>query len=88
MWEAIKWYSEKGFESFSFGRTEPENNGLLQFKRGWGTREEVVRYYKYDLKKDSFVVDHSKPETFSPIFRKMPVPLLNLLGSMLYRHVG
>lgn len=88
MWEAIKWYSEKGFESFSFGRTEPENNGLLQFKRGWGTREKVVRYYKYDLRKDSFVVDHSKPETFSPIFRKMPVPLLNLLGSMLYRHVG
>ena len=88
MWEAIKWYGEKGFESFSFGRTEPENNGLLQFKRGWCTREEAVSYYKYDLRERSFVVDHSNIEKFSHIFRKMPVPLLNLFGSMLYRHVG
>jgi len=88
MWEAIRWYAEKGFEDFSFGRTEPENDGLLQFKRGWGPRETVLRYYKYDLREASYVVDHSKPSTFSPIFRRMPVPLLNMLGSLLYRHVG
>ena len=88
MWEAIKWYCEKGFEDFSFGRTEPENNGLLQFKRGWDTQESVFRYYKYDLRKRVFIVDHSSVERFSRVFRKMPVPLLNLLGSVLYRHVG
>lgn len=88
MWETIKWYSEKGFESFSFGRTEPENNGLLQFKRGWGTKEEIVRYYKYSLKERTFIQEHAKIDRFSHIFKKMPIPLLNLLGSLLYRHVG
>ena len=88
MWEAVRWYAEKGFESFSFGRTEPENDGLLQFKRGWGTKETVLRYYKYNFREASYVVDHSKTESFSPIFKRMPAPLLNLLGSVLYRHVG
>jgi len=88
MWEAIRRYAENGFESFSFGRTGPENKGLLQFKRGWGAREAVLRYYKYDLREGSYVVDHSKIESFSPIFRRMPVPLLNMIGSLLYRHIG
>ena len=55
MWEALKWYANKGFESFSFGRTDPENDGLRQFKKGWGTAEKVIRYYRYDLKKSAFV---------------------------------
>ncbi|MGB5847992.1 MAG: peptidoglycan bridge formation glycyltransferase FemA/FemB family protein, partial [Ignavibacteriaceae bacterium] len=42
MWEAIKYYSAKGFKSFSFGRTEPDNEGLRKFKLGWGTTEEVL----------------------------------------------
>ncbi|MBW2048191.1 MAG: GNAT family N-acetyltransferase [Deltaproteobacteria bacterium] len=88
MWEAIKWYSERGFESISFGRTEPENTGLLQFKRAWGTREEVLRYYRYDFRARSFVVNIPQTQAFAPIFRRMPIPLLNLLGSFLYRHVG
>lgn len=88
MWEAIRWYAEKGFESFSFGRTGPENKGLLQFKQGWGAIETVLRNYKYDLRKGSYVVDHSKIESLSPIIRRMPVPLLNMVGSLLYRHVG
>jgi len=88
MWEAIKWYAEKGFESLSFGRTEPKNNGLLQFKRGWGAQEAVLRYYTYDLREGSYVADHSNIGRLSPIFRKMPAPLLNLVGSLLYRHVG
>ena len=88
MWEAIKWYSEKGFKSFSFGRTAPENKGLLQFKRGWGTQEEAMSYYKYNFKKGSFTVDHSKIERFSPILKKLPIPILNLFGSVLYKHMG
>ncbi len=39
MWEAIKWYSMNGFTSFSFGRTDPDAEGLKQFKSGWGTSE-------------------------------------------------
>ena len=88
MWQAIKWCVENGFRSLSFGRTEPENTGLLQFKRGWGAGEKVTDYYKYDLKNSAFVKDRSKARTSYSFFRKMPSPLLNLAGTLLYRHVG
>lgn len=34
MWSAIKFYSQRGYRQINFGRTEPENNGLRQFKTG------------------------------------------------------
>jgi len=88
MWAAIKWCIEKGFETFCFGRTESENEGLLQFKRGWDTSEETLNYYKYDLKQDCFVSKESKLRTSYSTFKYMPSPLLRLTGSLLYRHVG
>ena len=88
MWEAIKWYARNGFKHFSFGRTEPENTGLLQFKQGWGPREEIINYYKYSLEKDSFVKDHFRGRTSYIFFKKLPSPLLNLIGFLFYRHVG
>lgn len=88
MWEAIKLYAENGFKNFSFGRTDIDHKGLLQFKRGWGTREGTMHYYKYDLTKNAFVKDSSKFKSSYPFFQKMPLPLLKLTGHLLYRHVG
>ena len=62
MWAAIKWGCRSGQTAFHFGRTEPENQGLLQFKRGWGTIEEELHYYKYDLKNGRFRSENSGPE--------------------------
>ena len=45
MWEAIKYYSAKGFELFSFGITKPDNEGLRKFKLGWGASEGIVNTY-------------------------------------------
>ena len=44
LWEAIRWGCENGFHTFDFGRTEPGNEGLRSFKRGWGTTEVALRY--------------------------------------------
>jgi hypothetical protein len=88
MWEAIKWYSQNGFRSFNFGKTEPTNKGLLQYKRGWGTKEQSLRYYKYDLTKDRFVSKKEGYKKFYKIFKQMPIPLLRLIGNVFYRHVG
>ena len=88
MWEGIKWCAENGLKSLCFGRTDPENQGLLQFKRGWSTREETIKYYKYDLAIEAFVEDSSRIKFFNPFFQKLPLPLLKLAGHLLYRHVG
>jgi hypothetical protein len=89
MWEAIKWYAQNGFKHLSFGRTDLDHEGLLQFKRGWGAKEETINYYRFDLTKNAFVKDHSNlSELQNKIFNKMPIPLLRMFGSLFYRHVG
>jgi CelD/BcsL family acetyltransferase involved in cellulose biosynthesis len=44
MWRGIQWAREVGATVFDFGRTEPEHEGLLEFKRGWGVQESELRY--------------------------------------------
>ena len=89
MWEAIKWGCEHGYRTLCFGRTEPGNEGLRKFKAGWGARERLIKYYRYDLRKDVFVKTPTvvKP-SYQKIFSNLPIPVLNLLGNILYRHMG
>lgn len=89
MWEAIKRGCDHGYRTLCFGRTEPGNEGLRQFKAGWGAREYLIKYYRYDLQKNVFVKAPSvvKP-LYHKIFSKLPIPALNMLGSILYRHMG
>ncbi|GMT46722.1 MAG: hypothetical protein IEMM0007_0288 [bacterium] len=89
MWEAIREYCNKGYKTFCFGRTEPENKGLRQFKNGWGASEKIIRYYRYDFKRNHFV--NGNPHVsglHNKLFNKMPIPLLKLVGSKIYKHVG
>jgi lipid II:glycine glycyltransferase (peptidoglycan interpeptide bridge formation enzyme) len=43
-WVAIRWAAEHGYHTLDFGRTELENQGLRQFKLGWGAVEEPLVY--------------------------------------------
>ncbi len=88
LWEAIRWACGSGMRYFSFGRTEPENRGLLQFKQGWGAAEEEVSYYNCDVPTGRFFPLKALPPTPSRLFRALPIPALRVAGSLLYRHVG
>jgi hypothetical protein len=89
MWEGIRECTRRGCTILSLGRTEPENQGLIQFKSGWGTTEQPINYYRYDFRKGSFVSGSSKVTGFhNKIFRNTPVRILNKIGNIFYRHVG
>jgi lipid II:glycine glycyltransferase (peptidoglycan interpeptide bridge formation enzyme) len=89
LWKAIQWCIGKGFRSASLGRTEPENKGLRQFKTGFCSSERVMRYYRYDLSLKTFLTDRSKEEKWlAKIFNRMPIPILKIIGSLLYKHAG
>jgi hypothetical protein len=89
MWEAIKWYAKNGFRTMSFGRTEPENDGLLQFKRGWGAQESTIGYCRYDLRSGAYLQNAQPHRTaYKKFFARMPLPLLRLVGTYFYRHAG
>jgi lipid II:glycine glycyltransferase (peptidoglycan interpeptide bridge formation enzyme) len=88
-WKAIKWYHENGYESLSFGRTEPQHESLRQFKKGWGVEEEVLKYYRYNFKRDTFVHHDSEVSPYYiSVFRRMPPKILEIIGRLAYRHIG
>ena len=89
MGEALRWYARSGYQSFSFGRTDLEDQGLCQFKSGWGAQEHPLHYYRYDYTSGGFAGGHAPGLGFSrKVFRKMPVPVLRTIGTLLYKHAG
>jgi hypothetical protein len=89
MWEAIRWGRDHGYRALCLGRTEPGNDGLRQFKMGWGAQEHLIKYYRYDLRNNTFIkAPHIVRPSHKKIFGKLPIPILNLLGRILYRHMG
>jgi len=88
MWEAIRWCCGNGIRSFSFGRTEPENEGLLHFKRSWGAAEARLPYFQLNLSSNRFVLKIAGRTKSNAAFKAMPLPVLRLAGQLLYRHVG
>jgi len=91
MWEAIKWYKNHGVEELNLGRTEPQNQGLLQYKRTWGATERFLRYYRYDFRKKSFLQNKPRPQNIfigNSILARMPTSLLRIMGSLTYKYLG
>ena len=89
MWKAIEWYCQNGYSSFTFGRTDARHDGLRQFKNGWGTEERKIRYFRYNLPGKIFVSAESKVDGWhTSIFKNAPIPLLRIVGKILYKHMG
>jgi hypothetical protein len=87
MWEAIRWLAQNGFKTLCFGKTELENEGLRRYKLSWGTRESPITYYKYDMSRRRYVKGTDMLRgPHNPIFERMPLPLLRIIGNVAYRY--
>lgn len=89
MWEAIRWFIQKGFQNLDFGRTSLTNEGLRRFKLGWGTREKRIDYFRFNFRTNQFVKTPDEAEGWhNAVFRMLPLRLSRLAGEILYRHVA
>jgi hypothetical protein len=104
VWEMIKYYSGKGFHKLCFGKTEHYSHGLRQFKRGFGTEESNLHFYKINLKKmpnsdfldcgwlDNHPTAMQNQSVSRPkyqyVLKLMPIHLVRLLGELFYRYSG
>jgi lipid II:glycine glycyltransferase (peptidoglycan interpeptide bridge formation enzyme) len=89
IWEGIRELCKHFYENLCLGRTETENKGLRQFKNGWGTKEYTINYFRYELQTMEFTIHQSRLDHLGTrLFQRMPIPVLNLAGSVLYRHIG
>jgi lipid II:glycine glycyltransferase (peptidoglycan interpeptide bridge formation enzyme) len=88
MWEGIRFLTEQGFETLHFGRTSLDNDGLRRFKLSWGADEETINYSRFPtLNAASMPGRDSAPRLHTKIFRKMPLALNRLAGTMIYPHL-
>ena len=82
-------WDREGVRELCLGKTEPDNQGLLRFKSGWGAYKNIIRSHRYDFGKRAFVSNPTLVKGFhNRIFRNMPCLWLAALGSVLYRHFG
>ncbi len=89
MWRAILHYASEGFGDLDFGRTSLGNEGLRKFKLGWGAREQMAEYVRYDLRRHAYVTTRDEAHGWhNRIFQALPVPISRLAGSLLYRHIA
>ncbi len=89
MWEAIRYFAANGYRELCFGRTDIDDEGLRRFKNSWGTKEEPLDYYRYDLANGRFLSHVTlRGSGAGHILSKLPVPLLRAAGTLLYRHMG
>lgn len=88
-WKGMEWALENGCTELSLGRTHRSNEGLLQFKDGWGGERRLSNYYTYDVENSAFIQGPKKesPQGYA-LLRNMPIPLLRAMGNVLYPHMG
>jgi hypothetical protein len=89
MWEAIKHFTRAGMQTLDFGRTSLGNEGLRNYKLGWGTEEFPIRYVKFDLRKSAFVPFTDNSDAWHTRYlSRLPVWALRTAGRILYRHIA
>jgi lipid II:glycine glycyltransferase (peptidoglycan interpeptide bridge formation enzyme) len=89
LWEAILQASAEGYRTFDFGRTADSEEGLIQFKDRWGTRQQRLPYYEmaHRVGMSSMRRDGRAKMIMAFAMRILPGSMCNAAGSLLYKHL-
>ena len=89
-WELMRRACERGFRVFDFGRSK-RGTGSFDFKKNWGF-EPAPLSYEYVLLRDDKIPENNplnpKYRAFIALWRRLPVPIANLLGPRIVRNLG
>jgi hypothetical protein len=95
--ETIRQACAQGARKFSFGRTSIHSDGLLAYKRRWGTIEEKLTNYALhpDHGNEAQARNDDSGSEDSPLYMlckqviaKAPLPVCKMIGDFCYRHLG
>lgn len=86
LWMAVQWGCEHGFRELDLGRSDFEDEGLRNFKNGWGTKEQSLEYS----------IMGRPPRTGSGrlgprsrgLIRSSPVWVCRTMGELLYKYAA
>jgi len=89
-WEVMRRACERGLRVFDFGRSK-KGTGSYDFKKNWGF-EPMPLNYEYRLIRGRSVPDHNplnpKYRAFISIWKKLPLPIANLIGPHVVKSIG
>ncbi len=86
MWSGIRHAASLGCTTLDLGRTSVGNDGLRQFKRGWGAAESHLAYHCFDLDDRREVVLNDRTHGWQTHwFRRLPVWIGRMIGTIGYR---
>ena len=89
-WELMRRACERGLGVFDFGRSK-RGTGSFDFKKNWGF-EPAPLHYEYFLVKDRVVPEinplNPKYRLFIQAWKKLPLPVANLIGPYIVKDLG
>ena len=90
LWRAIEVACSEGYHYFDFGKTPPENKGLLDFKRRWGAKMYDLPYFYYPKIKGTMSLeqDDFRHRLLRSIGKYTPLPVAKIMGKIAYHHLG
>jgi hypothetical protein len=90
LWTAVETACAEDRRWFDFGKSPPDNPGLIEFKRRWGAVARPCPYYYYPGVSGIMSMEQNsiKHRLMRRVLSRAPLPLARLLGQGLYRHMG
>jgi FemAB-related protein (PEP-CTERM system-associated) len=89
-WEVMRRAAARGYRLFDFGRSK-QGTGAFAFKKNWGFTPQPLPY-RYRLAPGASVPDHNplnpKYRLFIAAWKRLPLPVANLLGPPIVRGLG
>jgi lipid II:glycine glycyltransferase (peptidoglycan interpeptide bridge formation enzyme) len=87
LWHAIQWGCEYGYDVFDWGKTDMDNQGLRDFKNGWGSQEQILHYSVLaDRPPVAKLSGGTNQRLLAGVIQHSPAWVCRLIGELLYGH--
>ncbi len=87
-WRTIEEAAAEGMARFDLGRSDPGNQGLVDFKDHWGTERSTLTYWRYSQKPSRSESGDRQTSLPRNLIEITPDWALRLAGKLLYPHLG
>ena len=89
-WELMRRACERGIRVFDYGRSK-RGTGSFDFKKNWGFEPQPL-HYEYRLIRGKRIPEHNplnpKYSLFIKLWKRLPLPLANLIGPHIVKSLG
>jgi hypothetical protein len=88
LWKTIEDAKRVGATTVDFGRSDPDNDGLITFKERFGARSSFLVYKTYPQGRVGLPSELWQERAAKRVFALLPQKVLVLVGGLVYPHIG